>query len=257
MTRNPFARLGPAAAVLAAVFLSGCSQAVMRPSAEQSFAKPAADASPVSAFREALAHPLNPTIDASSHVLGSPSAPLTLVEYSDFQCSYCAKAVPTVQALRAQYGSSLRFVFKPVALSMHPQALLAAKYFEAVSLQSPEKAWQFYDSLFANQDKFSEDFFRTTAQGLDLDMGRLERDLNGPAVQARLSADQNEFRNFGFTGTPSFLLNGAPIVGAWPLPYFEKMFAIVSGAPPPVAHPVAPPSSPTAPPPAKPWWQQQ
>ncbi len=211
----------------------------------------------MSAFREALAHPLSPDIDDSSHVLGSPGAPLTLVEYADFQCSYCAKVQATLEALRAHYGDRLRFVFKPVALTnIHPQALLAAQYFEAVSLQSPEKAWQFHDALFANQDKFGEDFFKAEARGLGLDMDRLARDAQGPEVQARLAADEQEFRGFGFTGTPSFLLNGAPIVGARPLPYFEKMFAIASANPPPVSQPLEPPAS-AAPPPAKPWWQQQ
>ncbi len=220
--------------------------------------KPMAEpSSPLGGFREALAHPLSPSIDDSSHVLGSPSASLTLVEYSDFQCPYCAKAADTVAALRAQYGNRLRFVFKPVALTnIHPQALLAAQYFEAASLQSPAKAWQFYDALFANQDKFGGDFFEAEARGLGLDMARLDQDVQGPVVEARLAADEREFHGFGFTGTPSFLLNGAPIVGAWPLSYFEKMFAIASANPPPVAVPPSPPASAAAPRPAKPWWQQ-
>jgi protein-disulfide isomerase len=181
---------------------------------------------------EAFANPKVPLIDASTRIRGNRSARYTLVEYSDFQCPFCARASHTVEELRKKYGEDLRFIYKNEPLvNAHPQALVAAFYFEAASLQSHEKAWEFHDRLYQNQDKLSEDFYKATARELGLDGERLEKDAHGPQVKQRIDDDAAEASRFGFTGTPGFILNGVPIHGAFPIDYFDSIINRLAGQP--------------------------
>lgn len=176
-------------------------------------------------FDESFKNPKKPLIDATTRIRGNKDAKYTLVEYSDFQCSYCARAIPTLEALKKQYGEDLRFIYKNKPLPhIHPQAMPSAQYFEAVALQSPEKAWIFHDKLFANQDKLGVDFYKETAKELGLDLKKLEEDANSQPVKDRIQAEIAEAEKFGIQGTPGFLINGVPIRGAYPLDYFESIF---------------------------------
>ncbi|MBI4375987.1 MAG: thioredoxin domain-containing protein [Elusimicrobia bacterium] len=174
-------------------------------------------------FEEAFKNPKQPEITSKTRVRGNPKAKYTLVEYSDFQCPYCARGYQTVEALRKKYGADLRFVFKNLPLDFHPQAMPAAKYLEAISLQSEEKAWRFHDRLFENQSKLGEEFFKATAQELGVDMKRLEKYLQSPEVAAKIESDMKEAKKFNFEGTPGFLLNGVPVRGAYPVEHFEEI----------------------------------
>lgn len=172
---------------------------------------------------EAFKNPLQPAIDAGTRIRGKKEAKYTLVEYSDFECPYCSRGFQTVEALRKKYGADLRFVFKNMPLPFHPQAMPAAKYLEAVSLQSQEKAWEFHDKLFENQSKLGEDFFKETAKTLGLNLKRLEADVASKAVADTVEADIAEAKKFGFTGTPGFLINGIPLKGAYPPDAFSSI----------------------------------
>jgi protein-disulfide isomerase len=99
----------------------------------------------------------------------------------------------------------------------------AAQWFEAIAIQSAEKAWKFHDLMFANQDKLGIDLFRKTAKDLGIDVKRCERDAASPAVKDRIAADMNEAQRYGFEGTPGFLVNGIPVKGAYPLAHFEDV----------------------------------
>ncbi|MDE1975846.1 MAG: thioredoxin domain-containing protein [Elusimicrobia bacterium] len=183
---------------------------------------------------EAIAHPLKADIGPNDLVRGSKRAKYTLVEYADFQCPYCARALPTVQALRRQYGKNMRFVFKVMPLvDIHPYALISAKYFEAISLQSKEKAWKYYDKIFADQtqlDSQGEAFCKQVAQSLGVDMTRLEKDVAGPEVAKLIGDNTAEFKKLGFQGTPGFLVNGVPVFGAYPLDYFQNIIQKIDAA---------------------------
>jgi len=172
---------------------------------------------------EAFKHPYAPTIDASSHIRGNKKAKLTLVEYSDFQCPYCGMGFHTVEALRAKYGAQLRFIFKDMPLPMHPQAMPAARYFEAAALQSPEKAWLLHDKFFNNQQSLGPDFFKKAARDLGLDVAKLEKDANSQKVQDIIDADAKEAQSFDFHGTPGFLVNGVPVRGNYPIEEFDSI----------------------------------
>lgn len=174
-------------------------------------------------FEESFKNPKKPQISEKTRMRGDRAAKYTLVEYSDFQCPYCSRGFQTVEALRKKYGPDLRFVYKNLPLPMHPQAMAAAQYFEAVTLQSPEKSWAFHDKMFENQAKLGEPFFKETAKALDLDVARLEKDAQSRAVKDRIEADVAEAKKFGFDGTPAFLLNGIPVRGAYPVEHFDSI----------------------------------
>lgn len=172
----------------------------------------------------AFKNPYKPAIDAQTRVRGNKDAPLTLVEYSDFQCPYCGRGYKIVEQLRQKYGSKIRFVYKNMPLTaIHPMAMPAAKWLEAVALQSPDKAWVFHDTMFENQGQLGEDFFKKTVKDLGLDAQKAAKDADSPAVAAKIETDVKEAKEFGFTGTPGFLLNGIPLRGAYPLEEFDKI----------------------------------
>jgi protein-disulfide isomerase len=175
------------------------------------------------AYEDTFKNPLKPAIDANTRICGATGARYTLVEYADFQCPYCAAGYKTVAELKTKLGNDLRFVFKHLPLPFHPEAMPAAQWFEAIAIQSPEKAWKFHDVLFENQDKLGIDFYRKTAKDLGVDVKRCERDAASQAVKDRITADMMEAQQFGFEGTPGFLLNGVPVKGAYPLAYFEDV----------------------------------
>ncbi len=172
---------------------------------------------------DALKHPIVASIDSKTHILGKKSAKYTLLEYADFQCPYCGRAFLTVEELRKKYGDNLRFVFKNNPLPMHPEAMPAAKWFEAVAMQSPEKGWLFYDKMFENQDKLGDEFFKQTTKELGLDVAKTQKDAKSTAVADKIAGDIAEAMKFGFNGTPGFLLNGVPVRGAYPIDTFESI----------------------------------
>lgn len=171
-----------------------------------------------------VANPYQPAIDDKTRFRGNKNAKYTLVEYSDFQCPYCSRGFLIVEEVRKKFGDDLRFVFKNKPLvDMHPEAMPAARAFEAVSLQSQEKAWQFHDKLFTNQNKLGAAYYDEVAKGLGVNMKRFKADVESQAVKDKVQADIAEAESFGFSGTPGFLLNGVPLRGAYPPVFFEKI----------------------------------
>ena len=151
-------------------------------------------------------------------VRGNPAAPVTIVEFTDFQCPYCSNGARTVSAMMAKYEGKVNLVVKHYPLPFHPAALPAALYFEAIALQSPDKAWQFYDAVFANARRLveGEDFLKTVAAGVGADMARLEKDARSPEIYKKIAADKQEFEQAKYDGVPVFIINGKVLVGAQP-----------------------------------------
>lgn len=161
--------------------------------------------------------------DARAH--GPKSAPITIVEYSDYNCGHCGTAHKTMEALKAKYGDKVRFVFKNLPI-LAPTSKLAAQYKEAISLQDNEKAYQFHAKIFANQGDLrqkGEDFLKSLAKEVGADMNKLKKDLNSKAVEERIQADVEEAQKYEFNGTPGFMVNGASIHGAYPPDFFMKV----------------------------------
>lgn len=173
-------------------------------------------------MEESFDKPLIAHIRKDESIRGPKDAPITLVEYSDFECPFCLRGHETVQALLKKYDGKIRFIYKHLPLSFHEQAMISAKYYEALRLQNEKKAFAFHDAIFKNQGKLKNGapFLEATAKEVGADMARLKRDLNGKAVTQRIEDDMKEAASFGMQGTPGFLLNGIPVKGAYPTAYF-------------------------------------
>lgn len=174
-------------------------------------------------LEESFDNPLQPQIRSDELIRGSKSAPITLVEYSDFECPFCSRGYKTVLELLEKYDGKIRFIYKHLPLQFHPQAMIASQYYEAIRLQSSDKAIKFHDAIYEDQRKLQkgEAFLKSIAKDLKVDMTKLAKDVNSEAVQKRIDEDLEEARKFGFQGTPGFLLNGIPVKGAYPTSHFE------------------------------------
>lgn len=175
-----------------------------------------------------LNNPLEPKIDQDRPMLGKADAPITIVEYTDFQCPYCGQAAQTVREVLKRNPGKVRVFFKHVPL--HDMSLRLAMYFEALARQDKDMAWKFHDLAFAHRKELAEDKDKAIARILrevKPDMKRLEQDLQNEAIQAAIESDISEAQDFGFRGTPVFVVNGVSVVGAQPVDEFERVMGLV------------------------------
>lgn len=179
-----------------------------------------------SAKRDAeFANPLKPEIDESRAFLGPKDAKVTIVEYSDFECPYCARGYQTLKEVMKAYDGKVRVLFKHLPLDFHPKALPASKYFEAIARQSAEKAYKFHDIIFENQRDLArgDAFLKEAAKKVGADMAKLAKDVNDPAIAERINNDIAEAQKFGINGTPGFIINGVSLKGAYPFSEFKTI----------------------------------
>lgn len=170
--------------------------------------------------------PLQPDLSDQQTFRGPASAAITIVEYTDFQCPYCARGASTMTELRNRYKDKVRVTVKHLPLDFHRHARLAAQYYEAIRLQSPEKAWKFHDELFNNQQQIQrdgEEFLKAAAKKVGANLAKVEKDAKSDAVKKKIDSDLAEAQKFGFRGTPSFLVNGVPVRGAVPAEEFARI----------------------------------
>lgn len=154
-------------------------------------------------------------------VRGQPDAKITLVEFADFQCPFCARVQPTLQQIRDTYGDQVRLVFKNLPLSIHPKAPGAAAAAEAAHRQG--KFWEMQELIFANQKTLDDDHYRAWAGQIGLDMAQWDKDRGSPEVAARVAADAKEAERLGVSGTPAFFVNGRFLSGAQPFEAFKSL----------------------------------
>ena len=185
----------------------------------------------------------------SGCLLGQPAkgpadAKVTIIEYSDFECPYCARfAQQTLPQIEANYGDKVLFVFRncPLPETMHPYAEKAAEAGECANDQ--DKFWEYHDMLFQNQPQLASLVQSDTANGvnqvveqlkqyagsLNLDTGRFSQCLDNGEDVEKVRADQvsltDILNSIGITryGTPSFFINGQPIIGAYPYDEFKRV----------------------------------
>lgn len=177
------------------------------------------------ALEEEFKNPKKPNLE-NVIFFGNKSAPITIVEYSDFQCPYCQKGYDNLKEVRKMYGDKVRVVYKHLPLDGHPMAMPAAKYMEAIALQAPDKVEKFHDEIFTHQQQLSakkEDFLKDSAKKVGANMAKLMKDLESEAVSKKIAADMAEAREFSFSGTPGFLINGVSLKGAYPPQFFQKI----------------------------------
>jgi protein-disulfide isomerase len=176
-------------------------------------------------LEESFNKPLMADLSNDVASIGPSNAPITLVEYSDFECPFCLRGNDTVKGLMTKYPGKIRFIYKHLPLSFHEQAMISAQYFEAIRKQSNEKAFQFHDEIFKNQSKLKNGkaFLDSVAKNLGIDMNKLKIDVSSESVKNKIGSDVAEAAKFGMQGTPGFLLNGIPVRGAYPVDYFVNL----------------------------------
>lgn len=147
------------------------------------------------------------------HVDGTATASVSLVEYGDFECSYCWAAHPVVRKLRDRFGPSLRFVFRHFPLaSSYPHTQRAAEAAEAAGAQG--KFWPMYDLLFENREALEDSDLVGYATSLGLDIERFSRELESHEHAARVRTDLASGARSGVDGTPTFFIGGEKYEGA-------------------------------------------
>ncbi len=150
---------------------------------------------------------LQPPVDRRDHYRGDLSAPVTLVEFGDYECPYCGQAYGVVRALENTFAGQLCSVFRNFPLAdMHPHALLAAKAAEAAGFQS--MFWPMHDLIYEHQHALDAPYLRQYALALGLDVPRLERDMRSPVVLEKIRSDVRTGAISGVNGTPTFFLDG-------------------------------------------------
>jgi Na+/H+ antiporter NhaA len=158
-----------------------------------------------------LTQPVEPDHD---HVRGPDDAPVTLVEYGDFECPYCGRAEPVVRELLAGAGGDIRYVWRHLPLEhVHPHAALAAEAAEAASEQGA--FWEMHDLLLDHQDHLTGRDLVGYAQQLGLDVDRFHRDLKEHRLAGRVAEDVQSAELSGVSGTPTFFVNGRRHYGAY------------------------------------------
>ncbi|MDX6370100.1 MAG: hypothetical protein QOG93_1602 [Gaiellaceae bacterium] len=156
-------------------------------------------------------------IKEDDHVLGPATAPVTLVEYGDYECPYCGAAHTSVRELLATAGDGIRFVFRHFPLGqIHPHAVPAALAAEAAGAQG--MFWQMHDLLFTNQQRLDTPDLLAYAEELGLDVERFARDLEQRTYEPRVREDFMSGIRSGVNGTPTFFVNGVRHNGGYDLP---------------------------------------
>jgi protein-disulfide isomerase len=160
---------------------------------------------------EDLMDPVDPDVD---HIRGPEDAPVTLVEYGDFECPHCGRAERVVRNLLAGFGTDVRFVFRHLPLTdVHEHAQIAAEASEAAAAQGA--FWEMHDVLLAHQDELSfGDLVRHAAE-LGLDTDRFANDLRHRRYALRIARDVQSADQSGVAGTPTFFVNGRRHLGAY------------------------------------------
>lgn len=157
---------------------------------------------------------LTPPVNAHDHVEGPPDAPVTLVEYGDFECSYCGMAYPIVKAAQQAMGANLRLVFRNFPLQeAHPHAERAAEAAEAAAAQG--RFWEMHDTFYEHQRALGDADLVRYAAAVGLDVARFEREMTAGAYAEPVRTEFLSGVRSGVNGTPTFFINGARYDGDW------------------------------------------
>src|SRR5215813_6364933 len=151
---------------------------------------------------------LTPTVSGRDHAQGQADAPLTLVEYGDYQCPYCGAAFPVVKRLQKALGAKLRFVFRNFPLTQaHPYAMVAAEAAEAAALQG--KFWEMHDFIYEHQDDLEPDLLPVWARRVGLDLEEFGSAIRHGDITQRIKEDRASAIRSGVNGTPCFFIHDA------------------------------------------------
>ncbi len=170
------------------------------------------------------------TVIAESPITGSPDKKIVLLEFSDFQCPYCAQAYKTVKQFMAKHKDKVTLTYKHLPLiQIHQEAMPAAK--AAWAAQQQGKFWEYHNALFEQQDKLGEDLYVAIAKELKLDLNKFNQDRQSAKAETAIKKDTDLAATLGINGTPFFLMNGQALTGAIELSELEKILASITKTP--------------------------
>ena len=206
---------------------SGCASAPTRPSAAPAVAARSATAAPTGpASPAAPLVPDGPPVERIAVPLGGPqrgpsTAKVTIVEFTDFQCPFCGRVIPTLDQLLHDYPNDVRILFRHNPLPFHSNAAPAAE--AAVAAEMQGKFWEMHDKLFADQNDLERPALELHAVQLGLDLKAFRAALDTHAGKGRVDEDLALGRQLGVRGTPTFFIDGRPVMGAQPLAAFKQI----------------------------------
>jgi protein-disulfide isomerase len=157
-----------------------------------------------------------PVSESRDHIQGPVTAPITLVEYGDYECPYCAQAYMITKEIQERLGSKLRFVFRNFPLTkVRPHAYQAAIAAETAAAQG--KFWEMYDYLFKHGQVVTDDNLRRSAANLGLNVARFDHEFLDRTYSSHVDEDIQSGKSSGVKSTPTFFINGDRYNGAWDL----------------------------------------
>jgi len=204
----------PAKDVYARIMEKAASAPVMLPGSAQPQPTPPPAPPPPPAASKVEFRPDDPA-------RGPKNAKVTIVLFSDFQCPFCSRVVPTLKQLEESYKSDVRIVWKHQPLSFHPNALPAAEAAEAAREQG--KFWQMHDLMFANQQQLSPTSYEAWARQIGLDAGKFKASIESHRNKSRIEEDSRLGNSVGANGTPTLFVNCRQVVGAQPYERFQAL----------------------------------
>jgi protein-disulfide isomerase len=169
----------------------------------------------------ALEAPRAAVVSTGHPSLGAKDAPITMVEFGDFQCPFCRASEKSVNEVRAKYGNKLRIVYMDFPLGIHEHAMDAANAARCAGEQ--DKFWQYHDAMFADQSKLAPADLKASAAKLGLDKKKFDACLDKAKYQPQIQQDMAEATKLGVSGTPTFFINGRELSGAQPARKFEDI----------------------------------
>lgn len=174
----------------------------------------------------AFKNPIEVEKHSEDLIIGNPNAKVIIYEYSDFQCPFCYRALETVKQVLDDYKDDVAFVYRHLPIdSIHPNARLAAKYYEAIRIEYGRKAFDFHETILKNQNKVrhGEKYFISLVKEMKLDVGKIKELVSSKRVENKIAADVASANKLGFSGTPGFVVAGVPVKGAYPYSHFKMI----------------------------------
>ncbi len=152
---------------------------------------------------------------------GGPKAPITIIEFSDYQCPFCKRAEDSVNQVMKTYGDKVRLVYRNYPLPMHPMARPAAEAAACANAQG--KFWEYHAKLFENQAGLTEDKMKQLAKDVGLDSAKFDECLAKKPYADKIDQDTADGNKVGVNGTPAFFINGRMLSGAQPFEKFKEV----------------------------------
>jgi protein-disulfide isomerase len=153
-------------------------------------------------------------------------SPVVIEEFTDFECPFCARGSVTMDKLVQDYGGKVQLVIRNMPLKFHKNAMIAAQAYTAVSLQNQSAAYEFQKQVFAEQGRLEsegEGFLYAVAGKLGIDLPRMKADMKSAKVAEIIAKDQSDFANYGFQGTPSYVIGTEKVQGVRPYGTFKAI----------------------------------